>query len=78
MRIVFNVFSFPVRNPDSGYILVAQECIKDIMCDKIEEINILGNISNFIVFDSEQKKVDKKKNTVYIHFLTEFSQSIER
>ena len=48
------------------------------MCDKIEEINILGNISNFIVFDSEQKKVDKKKNTVYIHFLTEFSQSIER
>ena len=31
------------------------------MCDKIEEINILGNISNFIVFDSEQKKVDKKK-----------------
>ena len=48
------------------------------MCDKIEEINILGNISNFIVFDSEQKKVDKKKNTVYIHFLTEVSQSIER
>ena len=48
------------------------------MCDKIEEINILGNISNFIVFDSEQKKVDKKKNTVYIHFLTEFLQSIER
>ena len=46
------------------------------MCDKIEEINILGNISNFIVFDSE-KKIDKK-NTVYIHFLTEFSQSIER
>ena len=49
-----------------------------MMCDKIEEINILGNISNFIVFDSEQKKVDKKKKTVYIHFLTEFSQSIER
>ena len=32
------------------------------MCDKIEEINVLSNISNFIVFDSE-KKVDKKKNT---------------
>ena len=48
------------------------------MCDKIEQINILCNILNFLVFDSEQKKFDKKKNTVYIHFLTEFPQSIER
>ena len=48
------------------------------MCDKIEQINILCNILNFIVFDSEQKKFDKKKKSVYIIFLTEFSQSIER
>ena len=45
------------------------------MCDKIEQINILCNILNFIVFDSE-KKIDKKKNTI-LYFLTEFSQSIE-
>ena len=42
------------------------------MCDKIEEINILGNISNFIVFDSEQKKVDKQKILFIFSFWRNF------
>ena len=45
-------------------------CAVHIMCDKIEQINILVgllcDILNFIAFERTKKKLDKKKTILFI------------